>query len=141
MLLRAVPIVIAGICLAWAPAAAQNADEGGRFAGTWEAKFKGTVICTIALETAEKITGTASGCNISVDDEGNLVESEAAQEPAEPEPILNAKVDSDTLSFEIRDEGDEHPIRMQIELKGEGRAELRIIDAPVKIKPIALTKR
>ena len=141
MLLRAVPIVIAGICLAWAPAAAQNAAEGARFAGTWEAKFKGTVICTIALETAEKITGTASACNINVDDDGNLIEPEAAQGPAEPAPILNPKVDGGTLSFEIRDEDDEHPTRMQIELKGEGRAELRILDAPVKIKPIPLTKR
>jgi hypothetical protein len=141
MLLRAVPILIAGISLTWSPAAAQNVAESARFAGTWEAKFKGTVICTIVLETAEKITGTASACNISVDEDGNLVEPEAAPGPAEPAPILNPKIDGGTLSFEIRDENDEHATKMQMELKGEGRAELRIIDAPVRIKPIPLTKR
>jgi hypothetical protein len=141
MRIRLVHVFVAGVSLACFPSAAQNAAELKRFAGTWEAKYKAAVICTIALEAGEKITGTASGCNINVDDDGNLMDPEAAQEPAEPAPIFNPKVDGPTLSFEIRDEDDEHPIKMQIELKGEGRAELRIIDAPVKIKPIPLEKR
>jgi hypothetical protein len=141
MRLRALHVLVAGLSLGWVPAAAQKPAELQRFAGTWEAKFKGAVICTITLEAAEKITGTTSGCNINVDDDGNLIDPEAAQDPAEPAPILNPKVEGGTLTFEIRDEDDEHPTKIQIELKGEGQAELRIIDAHVKIKPIPLTKR
>jgi hypothetical protein len=133
------------ICVVYAVFAllnlASTPAERERFAGTWEIKFNGAVICTIALETGEKISGTTSGCSINVDNDGNLIEPDSPPEPAEPEPILNPKIDGSILSFEIRDEEDEHPTRMQIELKGEGRAELRIVDAPVKVKPIPLTKR
>src|SRR6516165_8831327 len=123
------------------PAAAQKPGELNRFAGTWEAKFKGAVICTIKLEAGDKISGTASACNINVDSDGNLIEPESASEPADPLPLLNPKVEGDTLTFEVRDEGDEHPTKAQIELKGNDRAELRFVDAPVRIKPIPLTKR
>src|SRR5438270_772281 len=112
--------------------------DSQRFTGTWDAKFKGAVICTIELKGAEKITGTASACNINVDSDGNLIEPEAATDAAEPSPILNAKLEAGTLTFELRDESDEHPTKMQMDLKGDKQAELRILDAPVRIKPIAL---
>jgi hypothetical protein len=117
---------------------AQGAKDQQRFAGTWEAKFKGAVICSMKLTTGESLSGEMYGCNIHVDQEGNLDES-TPPEATEPSPIVNAKIDGDKLSFESKD-GDD-TIKMELTLTGEGRAELRILDAPVKIKPIRFERR
>src|SRR5260370_22078198 len=122
------------------PLTAQSSKEQQRFAGTWEAKFKGAVICTIKLDAGEKISGAMHQCRVHVDDDGDLVESEPS-ESDEPAPLLNPKVQDDTLSFETKDEPDEPTMKFEMKLTGEGRAELRFIDAPVPIKPIHFEKR
>jgi hypothetical protein len=52
----------------------------------------------------------------------------SSSEPSEPALILDPKIAGNILMLELRDEGDEHPTKMQIELKGESRAELSFID-------------
>jgi hypothetical protein len=52
---------------------------------------------------------------------------------------VNAKVVADKLSFETKD-GDDL-LKFEFTLKSERRAELRFVDAPVKIKPIRFDKR
>ncbi len=117
---------------------AQSAKDQQRFAGTWEAKFKGAVICTIRLAAGEKLSGAMSGCNIHVNQDGDLDES-APPETAEESPIVNARVDGDKLSFENKD-GDD-TVKMELTLTGEGRADLRFVDAPMKIKPVRFDRR
>jgi hypothetical protein len=117
---------------------AQSAADQQRFAGTWEARFKGAVICTIKLKSGEKLTGETQGCNIQVNEAGDLTES-TPPENNEPSAIVNARVDGDKLSFEITD-GDD-TMKCELTLTAESRAELRFVDAPVKIKPIRFERR
>lgn len=119
--------------------AAQSAHDQQRFAGTWEAKYKGAIICTIKLEAGEKLSGATEGCNIHVNDDGDLIETQPEEQAGEPSPILNAKIEGEKLSFEIKD-GDD-TMKLELTLTGEGRSELRFVDAPVKIKPVRFERR
>jgi hypothetical protein len=120
--------------------AAQDAEAQKKFAGTWEAKLKDKVICTLRLKAGEQISGETQACSINVDANGDLQERDST-EPSDtsPAPILNAKLQGDTLLFEERD-GDE-VLKFEMKLIGEGRAELRIPDAPVPIKPIHFERK
>lgn len=115
------------------------AQDQQRFAGTWEAKYKGAVICGIKLEAGEKLSGATYGCNIHVNDDGDLIETQPSDSTGEPSPIKNARIDGDKLVFEIMDDDD--PMKCELTLTGEGRANLRILNAPIKIKPIHFEKR
>jgi hypothetical protein len=53
------------LIIAAQPLVAQDAGSQSKFAGTWEAKFKDKVICTLKLKVGEKISGEADECNIS----------------------------------------------------------------------------
>ena len=88
--------------LACLPLAAQDGSAPKRFAGTWEAKYKDTVICTIKLQASEQISGSTEACGISVDENGELREPEATEHSNEPSPIPNPSIRGDTLSFEGR---------------------------------------
>jgi hypothetical protein len=125
--------------LLFALACISSAQDQQRFAGTWQAKFKDVVICTIKLESGEHISGATYGCSIHVNADGDLVETQAPENPEEPSAIMNAKVEADRLSFETKD-GDD-VLKFEFTLKGERRAELRFVDAPVNIKPIRFDKR
>jgi len=120
--------------LACLPLAAQDAQAQKKFAGTWEAKFKGKVICTIRVKAGEQISGQMEACNINVDANGDLQESDSAEQPDEPSPMLNPKVQGETLTFESKDEDD--VVKFEMKLVGDGQAELRILEAPVPVKPI-----
>ena len=122
------------------PLAAQDAEAQKKFAGTWEAKLKDKVICTLKLKAGEQFSGETEACSINVDANGDLRERDSI-EPSDnsPAPIQNAKLRGDTLIFEERN-GDE-VLKFEMKLIGEGRAELRILDAPVPIKPIRFDRK
>jgi hypothetical protein len=126
--------------LAFLPLAAQDAEAQKKFAGTWEAKWKDKVICTIRLQAGERISGATEACTINVDANGDLREPEPRESSDNsPEPILNAKRHGDTLTFE--EKNDDEVLKFAMKLIGDGRAELRILDAPVPIKPIRFDRK
>jgi len=118
---------------------AQNARAQQRFAGTWEAKLKDKVICTIKLEAADPISGTTHACNINVNSEGELIEPKTSD--GKTNPILDPKIDRDTLSFAVKDEDGGESTKFELKLTGEGQAELRCLNPPVPIKPIHFAKK
>ena len=122
------------------PIAARDNEAQKKFAGTWEAKWKDKVICTLRLKAGEQISGETEACSINVDANGDLRERDST-EPSDnsPAPILNAKLQGDELFFEQKD-GDE-VLKFEVKLVGEGRAELRILDAPIPIKPIRFDRK
>src|SRR5579871_6143432 len=77
--LRAMQKVVLGLLALFAslPLSAQDA-AAGRFAGTWEAKFKDKVICTIRVKAGDPMSGETANCNIQVDGNGDLEESEGS---------------------------------------------------------------
>ena len=121
------------------PLAAQDAKAQKKFAGTWEAKFKDKVICTIRVKAGDQISGESADCSISVDGNGDLQEPESTNHADEPEPMLNPKLHDDTLSFENKD-GDD-VLKFEMKLVGEGKAELRILGAPMPVKPIRFERK
>lgn len=124
--------------LACLPLAAQDTEAQKKFAGTWEAKFKDKVICTIRVKAGEQISGEMSDCSISVDGNGDLQESESSDHD-KPEPMLNPKVQGDTLSFESKDDND--VVKFEMKLVGDGKADLRILEAPMPVKPIRFERK
>lgn len=125
--------------LACLPLAAQDADAQKKFAGTWEAKFKDKVICTIRVRAGESISGETADCSIEVDENGDLKEPDSTDGPDEPSPMLNPRVHGDTLTFEEKD-GDD-VLKFEMKVVGDGQAELRILDSPVPIKPIHFVRK
>ena len=124
--------------LAGLPLAAQDAETQKKFAGTWEAKFKDKVICTIRVKACEQISGEMADCSISVDGNGDLQESESTEHDT-PEPMLNPKLQGDVLTFESKDDND--VLKFEMKLIGEGKAELRILEAPMLVKPIHFERK
>ncbi|MGA2741982.1 MAG: hypothetical protein ABSG65_31645 [Bryobacteraceae bacterium] len=120
--------------LACLPLAAQE-----KFAGTWQAKFKDQVICTITVKSGDPISGETANCNINVDENGDLKDPVSADSPDQPSPMLNPKVQGDTLKFEEKD-GDD-VLKFELKLVGDGQAELRIPDAPMPVKPIHFARK
>ena len=125
--------------LACLPLGAQDAEAQKKFAGTWDAKFKDKVICTIRVNPGEQISGEMADCSISIDGNGDLQESESTDHADKPEPMLNPKLQGDTLSFENKD-GDD-VLKFEMKLVGEGKAELRILEAPMPVKPIRFERK
>jgi len=125
--------------LACLPLAAQDAAAQKKFAGTWEAKLKGQVICTIRVKAGEEISGETADCSINVDENGDLKETDSADRPDQPSPMLNPKLQGDTLTFEEKDGDDVFKFEMKV--VGDGQAELKILDSPVPIKPIHFARK
>jgi hypothetical protein len=124
------------VCL---PLTAQDVDAQKKFAGTWEAKFKDKVICTIRVRPGEALSGETAACNISVAENGDLKEPDSTDRPAEPEPMIDPKVQGETLMFEEKD-GDD-VLKFEMKLVGDGQAELRILESPVPLKPIRFARK
>jgi len=121
----------------------QDSGAQKRFAGLWEAKLKDKVICAIKLEAAaNNISGAVLACQIHVNGDGELIEQESS-EPSDdkPEPILDPKIQGDTLSFAVKDEDDEQPLKFKLKLTCDTQAELRILNAPAPVKPIHFEKK
>jgi hypothetical protein len=110
-----------------------------KFAGSWEAKWRDKVVCTINLKAGVQISGETVACSIHVDANGELQEPQSGGSDRTPAPVLNAKLQGDTLAFEEKD-GDDI-MKFEMKLVGDGRAELKILDAPVLIKPIHLDRK
>ena len=110
-----------------------------KFAGTWEAKWKDKVICTVMLKAGEHISGDMEACNINADANGDLQEPESTGDSDPPSPILNAKLEGDMLRFELKDDDD--VLKFEMKLVGEGKAELRILEAPMPVKPIRFERK
>ena len=125
--------------LASVPLVAQDAEAQKKFAGTWEAKWKDKVICTLRLKAGEHISGEMEACNINADANGDLQEPEPSDHSDPPSPIVNAKLEGDTLRFEIK--VDDDALKFEMKLLGDGRAEVKILDSPVPIKPIHFDRK
>jgi len=127
-------LICAGLCLH-----AQGSDSAKRFLGEWTAKFKDKIICTIRLQAGDPIGGQSEDCNINVDANGDLQEPDSANHSDEPSPIINAKLNGSTLTFEEKD-GDDI-LKFEFTIVGEGKAELKIVGSPVAVKPIPFSRR
>ena len=133
-------LIIVWLALAGLSAAAEQTGARDKFVGTWEAKWKEKVICTIRLKPGDPISGETQACAISVDANGDLLEPQTAgPSDASPTPILNAKLNGEALTFEEQD--DSEVMKFEMRLVGEGKSELRFLNAPVRINPIAFTRR
>jgi hypothetical protein len=138
--LRATSGLVAALLLfASLPLAAQDADAQTKFAGTWEAKLKDKVICTIRVKAGDPISGETVACSISVDENGDLREPDTTDRPDKPSPMLNTKIHGDTLSFEEKD--DDEVVKFEMKVVGDGQAELTVLDAPGTIKPIRFARK
>jgi len=129
------PIAAFTILLACLPLAAQQ----DKFAGTWEARFKDKVICTMRIKAGDPITGETSACSISVDANGDLQEPDHDAAPDSPSPMLNIQIHGDTLTFE--DKEDDDVIKFEMKLTADGQAALTILNAPMQVKPIPFTRK
>jgi hypothetical protein len=125
--------------LACLPLGAQDAEAQKKFAGTWEAKFKDKVICTIRVKAGEEISGEMADCSISIDGNGDLQEPESTDHADKPEPMLNPKLQGDMLTFESKDDND--VLKFELKLAGEGKADLRVLEAPMPVKPIHFERK
>jgi len=125
--------------LACLPLAAQDTYAQKKFAGTWEAKFKDKVICTISVKAGNPISGETADCSISIDADGNLQESESTESPDKPLPMLNPKVNGNTLTFEENDGSD--VLKFEMKVVADGQAELKILDSPIPIKPVHFARK
>jgi hypothetical protein len=130
---------LAAILLSAIALLAQNASTE-KFAGTWEARFDGTVFCVLKIQSAGKLTGSMTGVDIGVDNDGNL---NSAQAEDQEFPILKPAIENDTLTFEWSDDPNEPPLKFEMKLTGNQQAQLRFVTTPdnVKIKPFTFTRR
>ncbi len=134
-----VKFAIALLMLACPALLAQESKARTEFAGTWEAKWNDQVICTIRLTRGEPLSGETEACSIHVDESGDLQAPEPAEHSNTPAPILNVRLQGETLTFEEKD-GDD-VMKFELRLVGEGKAELTFPDAPVRIKPIQFARK
>ncbi len=118
---------------------AEDSETAKKFVGEWQAKLNDKVICTIRLRAGDPISGQSENCRISIDENGDVRAPESNGEPDAVSPILNPKLDGSILRFEEQD-GDDM-LKLELTLTGDGKAELRIPDAPVRVKPIPFTRR
>src|SRR4051812_29707973 len=86
-----------------------------KFAGTWEAKAKGTTFLVLKIRAGEKISGTMKAGRVHLDDNGDLLDVGPAEDAEAP--IFFAQVEGDKLTFNYQDEDDDV---LQFELKLTG---------------------
>jgi len=122
-LLIATCLVISGFSIQVTQSRNRDADLRP-FVGTWQAKFKGNVWLTIKLEKKQdKLTGTVSHANISVDPSGELTDVEV---PDGSDAIVEATLTGGGI-LRITEED-----AMQFEMKvtGADQAQLQILVPP-----------
>lgn len=120
-----------------------SAQEASQFAGAWQAKVKDSVVCTIGLKADDggKLSGWMFACNVEADSDGNLIEAEPPDDTVKnPTPLVNVRFENGILMFAVKDDGGDEAIGFEMKLAGRGIADLRIVDSPVPIKPIRLTR-
>src|SRR5437667_3221638 len=114
-----VATLVAGLLVFASPVAPE------KFAGTWEAKAKGTVFLVLKISAGEKISGTMKAGKVHLDDDGELLD---VGPPEDSEaPIFFAQVEGDKLTFNYQD-SDDDVLQFELKLTGEDAGELRIVD-------------
>jgi len=118
-----------------------NDAPAKKFAGTWEAKFNGSTFCVLKIQAGDsaQISGSMTGVDINVDDEGNLRSVEARSDEF---PILRPALESGNLRFEWSDDSGEAPLKFELKVTGDREAQLTFLSVPegMKIKPLVFTK-
>ena len=104
----------------------QEAKIAGGFFGTWEAKWKDEVICTIRLKPGQPVSGETDACHIRTDENGDLQKPESVENVDAPESLRNVRLSGDILTFEEMSGGE--IVKFELGLVGEGKAELTILD-------------
>jgi hypothetical protein len=61
----------------------------------------------VRLKAGDQISGETEACSIHVDSNGDLQEPESSEHSDRPSPILNAKLQGHTLTFEEKDDDDD----------------------------------
>jgi hypothetical protein len=137
--------VVAAFAAAWLPVSARGQKQAAAspnpqdFVGTWTATFKGKPFMTIHFAMkGEKLTGTMSSGEMSLDPEGNI--AAVTVRPGE-RPITIDKVEHNTVHVIAGDKNAE--LRCTFRLKDATHAELEIITPPGSVapKPIQMVKQ
>jgi hypothetical protein len=112
---------------AWLVAAglAFAASAPDKFAGTWEAKSKGTTFLILKITAGQKISGSIRSGHVHMDDHGELLEVSPPED--QENPIFFAHVDGEKLVFNYQDE-DDVILQFELKLTGADAGELRIVD-------------
>lgn len=112
----------------FAPATATNAKQ---FVGVWKASFQGHTFLTVTLAIdGNKLTGSVSHADIELNKAGELTKAEA-NDAEEPDPIIDARVDGDTLRITTKStDGSEDSIEAEIRLVAGNEADLRMVVPP-----------
>jgi hypothetical protein len=115
-------------------------NSAQKFIGTWEARFNGAVFCVLKIPAGDKLAGTMSSIDISIDEEGNLRSAEAGDGEF---AILQPRIENGSLLFEWTDNPDEPPLKLELKITGKQEAELRFVAPPdgATIKPFQFKKR
>jgi LssY C-terminus len=109
--------------LAGRSAALQTPAGVDEFAGTWEAQFQGKAFLTIKLANQDgKLTGTVSHTNVQLDQSGELTRAEPA---LGEDPVVDAKLDGNTLLLTSKDQQSQDTAQFQITLTGADQAEVQ----------------
>jgi hypothetical protein len=124
--MRAFVRLAAAWLLAAGLAAFAGTPDPKKFAGTWEAKAKGTVFLVLKITAGDKISGTMKSGPMQLNEKGELVE---VGPPVEDEnPIFFTQVVAEEkLDFHCQDSED-NVLEFELKLTGEDSAELRIVD-------------
>ena len=113
--------------------------QPAKFAGTWEAAKEGKVFLVLKIQAGQRISGTLNAGNITLSEEGELIEAGPVED--REAPFFFAKAEGDKLEFDYQDQGDEIT-HFELKLTGDGAGELRIIDEHIpKMKPFRLRKK
>jgi hypothetical protein len=130
---------LAAILLSAIALFAQNTSTE-KFTGTWEARFDGAVFCVLKIQSADKLSGSMTGVDIGVDNDGNLNSARAEDQEF---PILKPAIENDTLTFEWTDDPNETPLKFEMKVTANQQAQLRFVTTPdnIKIKPFTFTRR
>jgi hypothetical protein len=136
--MRLIPI---SLIFLLAGAAGTASAAPNRFDGVWVATFKGTAICTLEIkDDGNQIAGVSKACKVSVDQYGDLLEGEAPDGSEPPLPFVKPKADGGALRYELVEENGER-MTFEFHIVGDGRGDLRFINAPVSIKPIRFDRK
>lgn len=109
-----------------------------RFSGTWHWIFDGKSFATMILQSRPSgMTGSLTGTQIELDDDGNLKSAEASDDP--PSEITKAWLDGSELHIVVMD-GDD-PMEWLVTLQDETHAEVRPLSGEMaNMKPIPTVK-
>jgi beta-lactamase regulating signal transducer with metallopeptidase domain len=114
--------------------ASASTNTAQKFAGTWHWMFKGKSFVTmILIQNGSAITGSVTGSQIALDDNGELSMADPADDNA-PSKIGKTKLEGNALRVTVGDGND--PFEFVVTLKDATHAEIHPVGAPPNMKPI-----